>query len=59
MKEKRMKRCLEICFTMGMGLVTFIMCDLRFGWLPEFQSGLLGGIGIKLVLGVGTLKHIQ
>ena len=53
-----MKALFEILFTAGLCLIAFIMFDRHFAWLPDFSSGLLGGVGLTLALGAGSLKHM-
>ena len=57
MKEKRSKAYYETLFTIGLCLAIFVMIDLRQALLPDFISGVLGGISISLLLGAGIRKR--
>ena len=57
MKAKRSKAYYETLFTVGLCLAIFVMIDLRYALLPDFISGILGGVSVSLLLGAGILKR--
>ena len=57
MDVKKWKSAFQWLFQLGLLLAVFVSVDLRFQILPDFYSGLLGGVAATLLLGAGTLKN--